>query len=109
AFNHSMADFYLISLLCGPAIAVIFLGAKDWAWDRKLGDLSYPIYLTHLLILDWASPRISDPNALFVCTLIGTLALSTALLVLVDWPIDRMRHRLTKARERLHPLPQTPS
>lgn len=72
------------------AIPFIFNAFKDFAFDRWIGDLSYPLYLTHLavigLVLTYAPAAWQIPLAIG-----GSLALSLALLVLIDHPVDRWR------------------
>ncbi len=47
--NGVWASLLLLLILALPAI---FHLSKKAAWDRKLGELSYPIYLVHWLVLD---------------------------------------------------------
>jgi peptidoglycan/LPS O-acetylase OafA/YrhL len=35
------------------ALPFIFILSKNWKLDRQLGELSYPIYIAHILILSW--------------------------------------------------------
>jgi peptidoglycan/LPS O-acetylase OafA/YrhL len=68
-----------------------FNAFKDNGLDRWIGDLSYPIYLCHLVIVALVL-TFEPPFAAWVA--IGaTLALSALLLVVVDHPVDRWRQR----------------
>lgn len=75
----------------GVAIAspFVFNTFKDFAWDRWIGDLSYPIYLSHLAVIGVVLTfNLPEP----VWTTIGaTLALSILIKVLVEQPIDKWR------------------
>jgi peptidoglycan/LPS O-acetylase OafA/YrhL len=77
------------------AIAVaapfLFHAFKDNAVDRWIGDLSYPLYLCHLVVIGLVL-TFEPPFAVWVA-IGGALVLSAALLVLVDHPIDRWRQR----------------
>jgi peptidoglycan/LPS O-acetylase OafA/YrhL len=77
------------------AIAVltpfIFNASKDNALDRWIGDLSYPMYLCHLVIL--ALVLMYEPPFAAWVAIGATLGLSALLLVLVDHPVDRWRQR----------------
>jgi len=73
------------------ATPFIFSLSRGNAIDRWIGDLSYPIYMTHLLVV--AFVLIFEPaNGVFVA-FVGTFAVSALLLVLVDRPVDRWRQR----------------
>jgi peptidoglycan/LPS O-acetylase OafA/YrhL len=81
------------------ATPFVFNAFKDFSFDRWIGDLSYPIYLTHLVIVGLvltfqpALPGWVSTGA----TLAATLAASIVLLVLIDQPIDRWRQARAKA------------
>ena len=73
------------------ALPFVFNAFKDIHADRWLGDLSYPIYLTHLAVIGFVL-TFDVPMAMWAA-LIATLMLSISLLLLVDEPIDRWRQR----------------
>jgi len=72
------------------ALPTVFTLSKDWKVDRWIGDLSYPIYLWHILVLNWVTP-VGELRA-YACVA-ATLALSALSLRLIDRPMDRVRHR----------------
>lgn len=73
------------------ATPFIFSAFKDYSFDRWIGDLSYPMYLCHLLVVGFVL-TVEPPFAAWVA--IGaTFALSALLLVLVDRPVDRWRQQ----------------
>ncbi len=74
------------------ALAPLFALTRGWAADRWIGELSYPIYLSHLLILSWLAPVVEPWRGL--ATLVLTLALSAAIMVGIEKPVDRLRQRL---------------
>jgi peptidoglycan/LPS O-acetylase OafA/YrhL len=65
--------------------------------DRAIGELSYPMYITHLFVLSvllGAYPKVvggAPPSLLY---LFLVFAASIMLYVLVDRPMDRLRHHL---------------
>jgi peptidoglycan/LPS O-acetylase OafA/YrhL len=69
----------------------LFHAFKDYALDRWIGDLSYPLYLCHLVVIGLVL-TFEPPFAVWVA-IGGALALSAALLILVDHPVDRWRQR----------------
>ena len=80
-------------VLIAVAIPFVFNAFKNFALDRWIGDLSYPLYLVHLLVIGAVLTFI--PNAPYAAWVaIGaSLALSALTLVLIDHPVDRWRQR----------------
>jgi peptidoglycan/LPS O-acetylase OafA/YrhL len=69
----------------------LFHAFKDNALDRWIGDLSYPLYLCHLVVIGLVL-TFEPPFAVWVA-IGGALAMSAALLIFVDHPVDRWRQR----------------
>jgi peptidoglycan/LPS O-acetylase OafA/YrhL len=64
-------------------------------WDRRLGDFSYPIYLNHYVVLIVFNSL--APNRSFfwqVSALISSIAVSWALMLMVERPMVKIRNRL---------------
>ncbi|HEV7694289.1 MAG TPA: acyltransferase [Hyphomonadaceae bacterium] len=79
----------------------IFTAFRNQTWDRWIGDLSYPIYLSHLIVIGVV---LTFNLPLPVWTAIGgTLALSIALYLAVDRPVDRWRQ--VRAKQQNTPAP----
>lgn len=58
-FGDKIFDWHSIVILYGAFVALIgpvFCLTKNWAWDRAIGELSYPIYLVHWGLLSVYSP-----------------------------------------------------
>lgn len=107
AFWASLGLVGLFGLLPGPVgeflgllafaacLPLVFLYSRHDRRDRTLGELSYPIYLSHFLVIAalqaWAGPLSAGLKA---AALVLTLALSWALYVAVARPLDRLRHSL---------------
>jgi peptidoglycan/LPS O-acetylase OafA/YrhL len=83
------AMYVLIAL----AIPFVFNAFKTFALDRWIGDLSYPLYLVHLLMIGAVLTFI--PNAPYAAWVAigGSLVLSALTLVLIDHPVDRWRQK----------------
>jgi peptidoglycan/LPS O-acetylase OafA/YrhL len=98
------AMYVLIAL----AIPFVFNAFQDIAFDRWIGDLSYPLYLTHLGVIGAVLTFIPEaPYAAWVA-IGGSFALSALLLVSIDQPLDRWRQRRVMHRENAQMLlPQT--
>ena len=78
---------------CAWALPLAFQLTKRSRIDRYLGELSYPIYLSHLLVISvalysgWTGTRL----ALLIVVLV--LGASIALHEVVQRPVDRLRAR----------------
>lgn len=98
----SASKLFLFAYL-GLTLPFLFrLSRASWA-DRLVGELSYPIYLSHLL--PWLALRqlgvLADRPALFtLAVLSASAALSWAAVALVDLPIDRLRQARVAGRQR---------
>lgn len=73
--------------------------SRLWKFDGAIGELSYPMYLSHFFINEAMSrytPSLMTPdNFTYVCV---TIALSFALFRLVALPVDSFRQRFGAAR-----------
>jgi peptidoglycan/LPS O-acetylase OafA/YrhL len=82
----------LLMILC---IAPLFYGAGSHLLDNTLGELSYPMYLCHVLvgtlIATWLPERWQAGNALYVgAVILAAIALDVAVVK----PVDVFRRRL---------------
>jgi peptidoglycan/LPS O-acetylase OafA/YrhL len=73
-----------------------FAAFKDNALDRWIGDLSYPIYMTQLFVIGFVLTY-EPPFGMWI-GILGTVAMSIAILVLIDHPLDRWRQHRAHAR-----------
>jgi peptidoglycan/LPS O-acetylase OafA/YrhL len=83
--------FYVCVALCTP---FLFALSSDWKIDNLLGQLSYPIYLSHVPVIYfvvWADVGALDKG---VASTMLTLLLSAALYAFIDRPIERIRKRI---------------
>lgn len=73
----------------------IFLASKDGPIDRYLGELSYPVYVAHVLVLSALGAWASIPACIAV-----TLCAAVALDQAIGKPTDRLRVRFgARSRE----------
>lgn len=94
----NLALFGLFALI----IPATFLFQASTRWDRAIGELSYPIYICHMLVLvlverllaNWA---ISNKVLETVLTLIGSIAFAALLNKIVAAPLERLRN-IVRAR-----------
>lgn len=77
------------------ATPLAFSALRHSAADRWLGELSYPIYLGHLLVV--AAVLTYEPPQAFWVALLGTVGFALLLLLLVERPVDRWRQARVQA------------
>jgi peptidoglycan/LPS O-acetylase OafA/YrhL len=97
------------SFICIALVALSLPILFDWTkysrFQKWVGDLSYPVYICHILVkwgllalMGVSKSRVASPPGWL--TLLGAIALSALLLWLVDYPVDRWRQRRVKSLQR---------
>ncbi len=79
-----------------PAMALMFCLFRESKFDRSLGELSYPVYLIHLFVLQVIvsfMPDLDEWLVGLVCALVS-LAVSLALYLTIFRRFDSWRHRV---------------
>ena len=67
-------------------------------WDRRLGELSYPLYVSHGVILSLLTGLSARRGALpYLCAPILALLLAASLQITIEKPLRAMRSRLRGA------------
>jgi peptidoglycan/LPS O-acetylase OafA/YrhL len=87
---------WLVYAIIALTTPFIFHAFKDNALDRWVGDLSYPIYMTQLFVIGFVLTK-EPPFGVWI-GIFGTIAMSIAVLLLIDHPLDRWRQRRARAR-----------
>ncbi len=84
--------YVLFALLIGPVFAL----TKNWAWDRAIGELSYPVYLVHGGLLSIYAPlRHIVPNSAKVYVIAMASIVLSILLLQIE---SRMKRRVVFLR-----------
>ena len=108
----SIALVYLNIPLHGLIVLLLFNLKVPREWkllDKRIGDYSYPVYLTHYLVGLWVTVAIVEPLSpgrhaglllCFALTLPLSLFVSLLLLRWVDAPVERWRARIKAAGRR---------
>jgi peptidoglycan/LPS O-acetylase OafA/YrhL len=99
---------WLMYVLMTLGIPLAFNAFRHNAVDRWIGELSYPVYLTHLMIIGLVL-HFEPPHPVWIA-IGGTLALSIGLRYALEIPIDRRRQAraLSFPRSPVVARPQTP-
>jgi peptidoglycan/LPS O-acetylase OafA/YrhL len=75
----------------------LFAQSRDNAWDATIGDLSYPLYLGHILVIQGVS-RLIQPGHPFAVTCVSLL-LSVLLAVFIKMGIEQPAQNYWKVRK----------
>lgn len=97
-YGHKSAGilYYVGPILMGVLFLLIpkvFAKSKNNKFDRYLGELSYPIYVSHVLII-WIVELFTKTGSPSQRLLIGIASIATAILIyhLIDKKVDAFRH-----------------
>ncbi len=96
AANYDEADLWLVYLIFAVSLPCIFELTCSWRVDRGLGELSYPVYLSHSLIIGIVyfvigMPR-GEPTGIAV-----VIAASAALAATIHLVVERPLAHLARA------------
>lgn len=83
---------WLIWLPYALAIPALFSLTKNSAVDGKIGDLSYPVYITHTL---FAWPAVAFGSSQALVAIAASCIASLLLIRLVDVPVAKFKNRTT--------------
>jgi peptidoglycan/LPS O-acetylase OafA/YrhL len=87
---------YLAFVSFAAALPFIFALTRASKLDRMIGELSYPLYIVHGLVIGlvfffWERPQGSLPWEIVAGAL--SVVAAAAMFLVVDLPVDRWRHR----------------
>lgn len=85
---------WIMYAFCVFSLPIIFHMTKNISWDRIIGELSYPIYLSHYLIVVIAVQLLNINNEwLGLIVVATTILISYLLYIFVVLPINNIRQR----------------
>lgn len=79
-----------------------------FAFDRRLGDLSYPVYICHILVIaliGGLAPALLNPAV----AVAASLAAAAGLYLTIDRPVEAVRRRIAAGVSRTTPPPPAPA
>lgn len=84
---------FIAALVAG--LPALFEWTKDNRFDRYLGELSYPLYISHYLILELVillAPELGATRPGQLALIAVALGVAVAIYECIDRPVDRFRH-----------------
>jgi len=99
ASNPQLKNWALY-IFCCLSLPFIFTVSKSSKLDAKIGELSYPIYVSHILVFSILFPLLTvskwQEQKVFIAT-ISTMFVSYMLVVLIAKPIEKIRQYRVQA------------
>jgi peptidoglycan/LPS O-acetylase OafA/YrhL len=71
----------------------LFLATQHSRIDKWIGSLSYPIYLNHLLAINFLKQYTFAPVPLLISSMVLSFIMSALIVMLIENPLSRFRHR----------------
>lgn len=96
--------FWLAYVAFAASVPVIFAWSKDNRIDRAIGDLSYPLYLVHGLVLGIVFNIFGVPRGQLRWAVVGlgaSLIAAVAMRLLVEVPIEAYRRQFAASLRRI--------
>jgi peptidoglycan/LPS O-acetylase OafA/YrhL len=93
----------LFTLMMPVCVPFIFALSKGWKADRWIGELSYPVYIAHVVVGSVIARKVGahvpgDVKGWML--MLWTLPIAILIRVCVEQPIDRWRQHLHNTRHR---------
>jgi peptidoglycan/LPS O-acetylase OafA/YrhL len=85
------AKYAAFCLLTAAAVPAVFRATSRLPWDRYLGELSYPIYLVHLLVFELVARLRLGTARTRVAGVVATVLAAVLLYECLQKRIDRVR------------------
>ena len=91
---------WLVYFAMVGVLPLVFRATKNWSWDRSIGELSYPVYIVHYLVIDLIGPivqRLGIENLCGELAVVTSVVVSLILIKMVVKPLEGFRQsRVTK-------------
>ena len=97
-------SIYLILVVCfACSIPLFFEKTKNMHFDRKLGNLSYPVYINHCIVIpiSIAALRflgVNEEKFLLIPVVIISIALALMMVKYIEQPIEKLRQQISTGR-----------
>jgi peptidoglycan/LPS O-acetylase OafA/YrhL len=97
-YQHHQAlplGWWMTLLVTTAALPILFDYSRRSKVDTWIGELSYPVYLNHFVVMVMLQKHGLVVNWLTMP--LGAVALAVPMLMCVDRPLEKLRHRYLRA------------
>jgi peptidoglycan/LPS O-acetylase OafA/YrhL len=94
--GEELRTFQFFYVAFAATLPFAFYLSKDWHWDHRVGDYSYPIYLFHFAVAAAVFSVAPDTESYGEVVLVLTLVVCTVFLFTVDRPLQNLRRRIAR-------------
>jgi peptidoglycan/LPS O-acetylase OafA/YrhL len=96
---YTMANKYVYLFFVALSVPIAFKASKGNRIDRLIGEFSYPVYISHLLILGIVDYFIRAGNRYeWIATAILSILFSAILFYFIVLPVDKLRQSRVSAQ-----------
>jgi peptidoglycan/LPS O-acetylase OafA/YrhL len=95
--SHWFTIYFAVTSITAFILPFVFHASKSNNLDRWLGNLSYPMYLSHLTVVQVMKGLLQIDSLVSIVTV--TVATSIAGYCLIDRPVDKLRHAIFPIRQ----------
>ena len=79
------------------AMPWIFRLTRGWAWERWIGELSYPLYLCHMAVRFFLQTAGVENHFILICC-VASVALAIVIHLAVESPMEKIREAIGKPK-----------
>ncbi len=91
AFIAEPDELLILSVFC--FLPFVYAATCNSYIDRWIGELSYPVYLNHLLVIAFLGQYITNPHLYLLSSIALSIVMGICMILLIEHPIARFRHR----------------
>jgi peptidoglycan/LPS O-acetylase OafA/YrhL len=94
--GEEFRTFHFFYIAFAATLPFAFYLTKDWHWDHRIGDYSYPIYLFHFAVTALVIALGTDIEWRGEIVFVVTVVVCTVFLFTVDRPLQNLRRRIAR-------------
>lgn len=94
----SIGGLHWSYLVFAGAMPWIFRLTRGWAWERWIGELSYPLYLCHMAVRFFLQAAGVANHFTLICC-VASIALAIAIHLAVESPLEKFRNAIGKPKK----------
>ncbi len=89
-----ITGWYCLLLIFAPLLPFLFAASRKRVWDRRIGELSYAVYLWHLPVVGAVGALHMNRIFRTLVAALASIALAIPVAFWIERPLTALRHRL---------------